>query len=86
MSTNNLSDFDSDSDFNPDAKSEFELPSLEEIEEMEKQRCQAIESLEISYSADSVKYQKCGMAVPIVGKLTRTHNDRIAILQRTIKC
>ena len=48
----------------------FELPSLEEIEEMERQRTQAIES---------------GMAVPIVGKLTRIHNDRIAVLQKRIK-
>ncbi|MFL6432194.1 MAG: hypothetical protein ACJ71O_00490 [Nitrososphaeraceae archaeon] len=49
----------------------FELPSLEEIEEMDKRRSQAIESLQISDSGDSVKCQKCGIAVPIVGKLTR---------------
>ena len=33
----------------------------------------------------SVKCQRCGMAVPIVGKLTRTNNDRIGTLQRRIK-
>ncbi|MFL6418343.1 MAG: hypothetical protein ACJ71P_02860 [Nitrososphaeraceae archaeon] len=46
----------------------FELPSLQEIEEMERQRSQAIEALQI-YD-HSVKCQKCGIAVPIVGKLT----------------
>jgi hypothetical protein len=45
----------------------FELPSLEEIEEMERQRLQAIEALEIS--GNSVKCQKYGMAIPIVGEL-----------------
>jgi adenine-specific DNA methylase len=43
----------------------FELPSLEEIEELDKQRSQAIESLQIF--DHSVKCQKCGMAVPKVG-------------------
>ncbi|MFL6316449.1 MAG: hypothetical protein ACJ71K_00650 [Nitrososphaeraceae archaeon] len=47
----------------------FELPSLEEIQEMDKQRSQAIESLEMS--GNSVKCWRCGIAVPIVGKLTR---------------
>jgi hypothetical protein len=63
----------------------FELPSLEEIEEMDRQQLQAIEALEISESGNSVKCQRCGMAVPIVGKLSRPHNDRVAILQRRIK-
>jgi hypothetical protein len=61
----------------------FELPSLEEIEQMERQRLQAIEALEIF--DHSVKCQRCGNAVPIVGKLTRTGNDRIAVLQKRIK-
>jgi hypothetical protein len=61
----------------------FELPSLEEIEEMDRQRSQAIESLQIT--DNSVRCQRCGMAVTIVGKLTRTKNDRIAILQKRIK-
>jgi Sec7-like guanine-nucleotide exchange factor len=61
----------------------FELPSLEEIEEMDKQRSQAIESLEIF--DHSVKCQMCDMAVNIVGKLTTAKNDRIAILQKRIK-
>jgi hypothetical protein len=62
----------------------FELPSLEEIEQMERQRSQAIESLQISDSDHSVKCQKCDVAVPIVGKLT-ARNDRIAVLQKQIK-
>jgi len=49
---------------------------------MERQRLQAIESLEISNH--SVKCQRCGIAVPIVGKLT-ARNDRIAVLQKQIK-
>ena len=61
----------------------FELPSLEQIEEMERQRLQAIESLEIS--GNSVKCQRYDTAVPIVGKLPRPHNDRVAILQKRIK-
>jgi len=47
----------------------FVLSSLEEIEEMERQCLQSIEALEIS--DDSVKCQRCGIAVPIVGKLNR---------------
>jgi hypothetical protein len=61
----------------------FELPSLEEIEQMDRQRSQAIESLEIT--DHSVKCQRCGNAVPIIGKMTRTNNDRIAVLQKRIK-
>ena len=64
----------------------FELPSLEEIEEMDRQRSQAIESLEIC--DHSVKCQKCGMAVPIVvggGGLTRPHGNRITLLEHRIK-
>ena len=61
----------------------FELPSLEEIEQMERQQSQAIEALEIS--GNSVKCQKCGIDVPIVGKLNRPHNERVVILQKRIK-
>jgi hypothetical protein len=61
----------------------FELPFLEEIEEMEKQRSQAIESLEI-YD-HSVKCQRCGIAVPIVGGLARPHGNRITLLEHRIK-
>jgi hypothetical protein len=50
---------------------------------MEGQRLQAIESLEIY--GHSVKCQKCGMAIPIVGKLPRPHNDLVVILQRRIR-
>jgi hypothetical protein len=54
----------------------FILPSLEEMEQMERQRLQAIESLEIF--DHHVKCQKCGIAVPIVGKLNRPCNDRLS--------
>jgi hypothetical protein len=38
---------------------------------MERQRLRAIESLQIPDSDNSVKCQRCGIAVPIVGKLSR---------------
>src|SRR5919199_1365342 len=42
----------------------FEIPSLEEIQEIDRQRLQAIQALEISN--DSVKCQKCGIAIPLL--------------------
>jgi hypothetical protein len=53
---------------------------LQEIEEMDRLRSQATESLEI-YD-HSVRCQRCGVAVPSVGKLTKVSNDRIAILRK----
>ena len=47
----------------------FELPSLEEIQEMDSQRSQAIQDLEISN--DSVKCQQCGTAVPMLRTSTK---------------
>jgi hypothetical protein len=61
----------------------FELPSLQEIEELERQRSQAIESLQISDS--SVKCQKCGIAVPMLRAMTKPKSNRIAVLERQIK-
>jgi hypothetical protein len=61
----------------------FELPSLEEIEEMDAQRLQAIELLQIT--DNSVKCQKCGIVVPIVGKLSKPNSNRIAVLEKRIK-
>jgi hypothetical protein len=60
-----------------------EIPSLEEVEKMERQRSQAIEALEIS--DNMVKCQRCRNAIPIVGKTSRPANDRVAILQARIK-
>jgi hypothetical protein len=62
----------------------FELPSLEEIQEMERQRSQAIESLQIFDSDHSVKCQRCGDAVPIiVGKMTKPpKSNRIDVLEK----
>jgi hypothetical protein len=59
----------------------FELPSLEQIEQMERQRSQALEALEINDDNNSVKCQRCGNAVPIVGKLTKVSHDRIDMLK-----
>jgi hypothetical protein len=50
---------------------------------MDRQRLQDIQSLEI-YD-HSVKCQRCSSAIPIVGKLTKVSNDRIAVLQKRIK-
>ena len=70
----------------------FELPSLEQIEEMDRQRSQAIESLQITESeggnSQFVKCQRCGQDIPIVGRLSsgpRPCNGRAAMLQRRIK-
>ena len=41
----------------------FEIPSLEQIEEMERQRLQAIESLPVS---DNSSVKDLGIAVPII--------------------
>jgi hypothetical protein len=60
----------------------FELQSIEEIEQMERQRLQAIEALEIS--GISVKCQKCGMAVPLLKRLTKPRSNRIDALQKQI--
>jgi hypothetical protein len=42
-----------------------------------------IESLQI-YDHSSVKCQKCGNAIPIVGKLPKPHSNRVVVLQRRI--
>ena len=60
----------------------FELPYLEEVQEMEKQRLQAIESLEIF--DHYVKCQRCGMAVPMIGKSIKPKSNRLAVLERRI--
>src|ERR671926_1211730 len=59
------------------------LPSLEEIEQMEKQRQRALDSLKISKG--SVKCQKCSKDVPIVANMARPINDRISVLQVRIR-
>jgi len=46
---------------------------------------QAIEAVEISNLNNSVMCQSCSISVPIVGKLTRTENDRTAVLRKRIK-
>jgi hypothetical protein len=64
----------------------FELPSLEEIEEMDRQRFHAIESLQIF--DHSVRCQRCGIAVRVVGgKLTKPKpkQKNIDILEKRIK-
>jgi hypothetical protein len=57
--------------------------AVSEIIQIERQRAQAIESLEISNN--SVKCQKCNLPVPIVGRLPRSHADRITILEKRIR-
>ena len=61
----------------------FELPSLEQIEEMDRQRLQAIESLQIS--DHSVKCQRGGNAVSMIGKSVGAKSNRIAVLERRVR-
>jgi hypothetical protein len=61
----------------------FVLPSLEQIEQMEKQRSQAIESLGISNGL--VKCQKCGDTVPLLRTSTKPRSNRIDALQKRVK-
>jgi hypothetical protein len=66
-----------------------ELPSLEQIEQMERRRDKALDAVEISVSESgeprTVKSQRCNKAVPIVAKIRRPINDRVVILQKRIK-
>jgi hypothetical protein len=50
---------------------------------MDRQRSYAIESLEIF--DHSIKCQKCGIAVPVVEKLTKPKQKNIDILEKRIK-
>ena len=73
------------------ANNAIELPSLEEIEQMDKQQQNALESLEISitdYEKTSyVKCQKCGTRIAMFQKLPRSHSvsNRITVLEKRIK-
>ena len=62
---------------------EFPLPSLEEVNNMEMQRSQAIEALEIS--GNCVKCQRCGNTVPLMINNKRPKNHKIELLQTRIK-
>jgi hypothetical protein len=64
-----------------------ELPSLEEIEAMDRQREEDITAIEISDDGRYTKCQNCNAFVAIVGKLQRPKapNDRMAVLQKRIK-
>lgn len=63
-----------------------QLSSLEEIAEMDRQREQAIEAIEISDDGSKVRCQHCRAYIAIVGKLIKpkTRNDRIGILEKRI--
>jgi hypothetical protein len=61
----------------------FELPSLEQIGQMDKQRSQALQSLQIT--DNSVKCQRCGMDVPILRMLTKPRSNQIDTLVKQIK-
>jgi hypothetical protein len=64
--------------------SPIELPSLEEIEAMEKQQQNAIDSLEI-IQGSKAKCQRCSQAIPIVGRLQRPKgHTRIDTLQKML--
>ena len=73
------------------ANNVIELPSLEEIEKMDKQQQNALESLEISitdYEKTSyVKCQKCGRRIAMFQKSPRSYSvsNRITVLEKQIK-
>jgi hypothetical protein len=59
------------------------VPSLEQIEKMDRQRLQAINSLQIT--DNSVKCQKCSISVPMLRTLTKPRSNRIDALQKRVK-
>ena len=73
------------------ANNAIELPSIEEVEQMDEQQQNALESLEISitdYEKTSyVKCQKCGRRIAMFQKSPRSHSvsNRITLLEKRIK-
>src|ERR671932_2557656 len=73
------------------ANNAIDLPSLEEVEQMDKQQQNALESLEISitdYEKTSyVKCQRCGRRIAMFQKSPRSHSvsDRITVLEKQIR-
>lgn len=69
------------------ANNAVELPSLEEIQEMNRQQQKAMLSLEVSDSGKLVKCQKCGRLVSMFTKILKPHSvsNRIVTLQKRIK-
>jgi hypothetical protein len=61
----------------------IELPSLQEIDEMDRQRLQAIEALEISDG--KVKCQKCGNAFPLLSTSSKPNSVRIRFLKQHLR-
>ena len=61
----------------------IDLPSIEEIKEIERKRQVAIDSLEI-IDNHHVKCQKCQSLVPIK-RLPRSHSSRIITIEKKIK-
>src|ERR671919_210883 len=73
------------------ANNAIERPSIEEVEQMDKQQQNALESLEISitdYEKTSyVKCQKCGRRIAMFQKSPRSYSvsNRITVLEKQIK-
>jgi hypothetical protein len=67
------------------------IPTLEEIEDMDKQRSKAIESLDISNDNSNVKCQRCNSLWPIIKQndpkrlLPSGNSGRIAYLEKRIR-
>src|SRR5919202_6729379 len=81
-----LENLEMDKFSDPPNRNYVELPSLEEIAEMDKQREYATDSLEISDDSTQVKCQNCSLAMPIVGELTRPHSyQRVVALKKRIR-
>jgi hypothetical protein len=66
----------------------IEVPDISQIDQWDRQREQAIQSLEISADELFVKCQRCGVAVRMANKglgLSRSNGDRITILEQRLK-
>jgi hypothetical protein len=57
----------------------FEVPSMDQIEEMDRQKQNAIESLEIDFEKNTVRCQGCSSLHPVMQKSSLSGGDRYRI-------
>ena len=63
----------------------IEIPPIEKIQQMERQRLRAVQALEISESDNSVKCQVCGRYTRLLDKPNRPKNDEAIKKQNQIR-
>jgi hypothetical protein len=66
---------------------EREIPSLEEIAAVDRQRQQAMEVLEINETDNTAKCQKCGNAIPMIdgSVIPKSNRNKITMLEFKVK-